>query len=156
MRSGRLDIQSIPVSITPFRLPGRKSGGSMYCLTATRDTLDTIHAFGGRYGNGIFHCILGVKGRAVSHLAQIEQEEVQFLFVLRSKTNSSPDGSALRLPNVVVHFISGCLLSSTRLFEATLLRVSLMAVGQYVCVGRRFGLRGSPRQLEKEEIGGSV
>ncbi|GBL88077.1 hypothetical protein AVEN_133728-1 [Araneus ventricosus] len=49
------------------------------------------HAGGGRYGNGISHCILGVKERVLFHLAQIEPAEVSFRFVLRSKTNSSPN-----------------------------------------------------------------
>ncbi|GBN80080.1 hypothetical protein AVEN_176091-1 [Araneus ventricosus] len=61
-----------------------------YCITASRKTLDTRHACDGRYGNGIFHSILGVKERALFHLAQIEPTEVSFRFVLRSKTNSSP------------------------------------------------------------------
>ncbi|GBM77859.1 hypothetical protein AVEN_24611-1 [Araneus ventricosus] len=47
-----------------------------YCFTDTRKTLDIRHACGGRYGNGIFHCILGVKERALFHLAQIEPTEV--------------------------------------------------------------------------------
>ncbi|GBM56944.1 hypothetical protein AVEN_82435-1 [Araneus ventricosus] len=81
-------------------------------------TLDTRHACGDRYGNGIFHCILGVKERALFHLAQIEPAEVSFRFVLRSKTNSPP--------NVVVDFIPISLLSVTRLLEATLLRIFLL------------------------------
>ncbi|GBM01823.1 hypothetical protein AVEN_205481-1 [Araneus ventricosus] len=66
-----------------------------YCITATRKTLDTRHACGGRHGNGIFHCILGVKESALFHLEQIEPTEVSFRFVLRSKTNSSPNECAL-------------------------------------------------------------
>ncbi|GBM16730.1 hypothetical protein AVEN_171455-1 [Araneus ventricosus] len=51
----------------------------------------TGHADGSRYGNGIFHCILGMKERALLHLAHIEPAEVSFRLVLRSKTNSSPN-----------------------------------------------------------------
>ncbi|GBL84587.1 hypothetical protein AVEN_191057-1 [Araneus ventricosus] len=65
----------------------------------------------------------GVKERALFQLAQIGPVEFSFCLVLRVKTNSSHNGSALRLPNVAVNFISLSLLSSTRLFEATLLRV---------------------------------
>ncbi|GBM87881.1 hypothetical protein AVEN_127366-1 [Araneus ventricosus] len=65
----------------------------------------------------------------------MEPLEDSFRFVFRSKTNSSPNGSALSLPNVAVCFISVSLLSSTRLFEATLLRVLLLAVGQYTSRG---------------------
>ncbi|GBO46557.1 hypothetical protein AVEN_266335-1 [Araneus ventricosus] len=65
-----------------------------YCLTATRKATDTTHPGGGRYGNGIFHCILGVKKRASFRLTQIEQAEVLFCFVLRSETNSRLTKSA--------------------------------------------------------------
>ncbi|GBO12932.1 hypothetical protein AVEN_96131-1 [Araneus ventricosus] len=46
--------------------------------------------------------------------------------------NSAPNESALGLPNVAVKFISVSLLSSTRVFEATMLRVFLLALGQYM------------------------
>ncbi|GBM12883.1 hypothetical protein AVEN_114963-1 [Araneus ventricosus] len=59
-----------------------------YCITATRKTLDSRHACGGCYGNGIFRCILGVKERALFHLGQIEPTEISFRFVPRSKTIS--------------------------------------------------------------------
>ncbi|GBO24032.1 hypothetical protein AVEN_236201-1 [Araneus ventricosus] len=62
----------------------------LYCPTATRKTSDTRPADGSRYGNGIFHCILGVKERALFHLVQTEPAEVSFRFVLWWKTNSSP------------------------------------------------------------------
>ncbi|GBM54538.1 hypothetical protein AVEN_8557-1 [Araneus ventricosus] len=52
---------------------------------------DTRHAGGGRYGNGIFHCILGVKEKAFFHLAQMQPAKVSFRFVLLSKSNSSPN-----------------------------------------------------------------
>ncbi|GBN66817.1 hypothetical protein AVEN_138900-1 [Araneus ventricosus] len=64
---------------------------AVYCPTPTIKTPDTRHAGGCRYGNGIFHCILGMKGRALFHLAHIEPAEVSFRFILRSKTNSSPN-----------------------------------------------------------------
>ncbi|GBO44447.1 4-hydroxyphenylpyruvate dioxygenase [Araneus ventricosus] len=57
----------------------------------------------------------------------MEPAEVSVLFVLRWKTNSSPNGSALRLPNVAVDFITVFLFSSTRLFEETLFTVFLLA-----------------------------
>ncbi|GBM68206.1 hypothetical protein AVEN_22021-1 [Araneus ventricosus] len=67
----------------------------------------------------------------------MEPAEVSFLFVLRSKTNSSPNGIALRLPNIAVDFISVSLLSSTRLVEATLLKVFLLVVGLYCWCGAK-------------------
>ncbi|GBO25641.1 hypothetical protein AVEN_4601-1 [Araneus ventricosus] len=66
-------------------------GGNRYSPIITRKTPDTRHADGGRYGNGIFHCILGVKEKALFDLTQIEWAEVSFRFVLQSKTNSSPN-----------------------------------------------------------------
>ncbi|GBM94047.1 hypothetical protein AVEN_206103-1 [Araneus ventricosus] len=44
-----------------------------------------LHA-GGRYGNRIFHFILGVKNRTSFRLAQIESAEVLSRIILRSKT----------------------------------------------------------------------
>ncbi|GBN07347.1 hypothetical protein AVEN_96609-1 [Araneus ventricosus] len=46
----------------------------------------------------------------------MEPAGVSFLFEVHWKTNSSPTGSVLRVPNVAVEFISVSLLSSTRLF----------------------------------------
>ncbi|GBM74878.1 hypothetical protein AVEN_212320-1 [Araneus ventricosus] len=110
-------------------------------LTATRKPTDTRQAFSGRYGNEIFHCILWVKERALFHLAQIEPAKISFRFVLCSKTNSSPNGCVLRLPNVADDFISVTLRSSTPLFEATLLRVLLLTVGQYAIPGGGYRYR---------------
>ncbi|GBN91266.1 hypothetical protein AVEN_169005-1 [Araneus ventricosus] len=41
-------------------------------LTPREKNADSRHAGGGRYGNGIFHRILGVKERALFHLAEID------------------------------------------------------------------------------------
>ncbi|GBM66619.1 hypothetical protein AVEN_109026-1 [Araneus ventricosus] len=79
-----------PTSHTPLFHPPRKLD-SAYCPTATRKPPDTGHADGSRYGNGIFHCSLGVKERDLFHLAKVEPAEVSFRLVLRSKTNSSPN-----------------------------------------------------------------
>ncbi|GBO12496.1 hypothetical protein AVEN_122963-1 [Araneus ventricosus] len=119
--------QSFPITLHPMNW-GRedniffKKHGPIpaYCPTATRKTPGTRHAGGGRYGNGIFHCILGVKERAVFHLTQKEPSKVSFRFLLWSKTKSF-----------------NALLSSTRLHEATLFRVYLVVVGQYL---KRFRL----------------
>ncbi|GBN54896.1 hypothetical protein AVEN_250944-1 [Araneus ventricosus] len=96
-----------------------------------RKTPDSRHVDGGRYGNWIFHCILGVKERALFHLAQTEPAEVSFRSVLRSKTNSSPNGVRLVRQMLRLILYPFNLLSSTRLLEATLFRVFLVAVGQY-------------------------
>ncbi|GBM97370.1 hypothetical protein AVEN_161996-1 [Araneus ventricosus] len=78
-----------------------------------RHEKDTRHAGCGRYGNGIFHCILGAKKMASFRLAQIESVEVSFRFVLRSKTNSSHND--VRLVCQMLRFILYPFPSSLRL-----------------------------------------
>ncbi|GBN69026.1 hypothetical protein AVEN_94492-1 [Araneus ventricosus] len=96
-----------------------------------RKTLDTRHAYGGSHGNGIFHCILGLKERALFHLAEMNRRKSRFaLYYGRKRILALP--SALNSPNVAADFIPVYLLSSTRLLAATLSRVFLLAVGQYV------------------------
>ncbi|GBN06340.1 hypothetical protein AVEN_61852-1 [Araneus ventricosus] len=73
--------QSFPITLHPMNW-GREDILKMhgpipaYCPTASRKTPGTRYAGGGRYGNGIFHCILGVKERAVFHLTQKELSKV--------------------------------------------------------------------------------
>ncbi|GBL93726.1 hypothetical protein AVEN_166768-1 [Araneus ventricosus] len=98
-----------------------------YCPTTTSKTLDTRHTGGGSYGNRIFHCILGAERKGFTSLGV--DRTGGSIICLCWKTNSSPNGSALGLPNVAFDFISVSVLSLTRLFDATLLRVYLLAVG---------------------------
>ncbi|GBN13210.1 hypothetical protein AVEN_274116-1 [Araneus ventricosus] len=96
-----------------------------------RHEKNTRHHGGGRYGNGIFHCILGVKERALFRLAQIELTGVSFRFVLLyGRKRILALLGVLSSPHVAFDFIPVYLLSSTRLLAVTLSRVFLLEVGQ--------------------------